>query len=96
MFDFGCMAPVRALMDIFTAEGIALSEAEARADMGMAKSDHLAAIFACRDVDARWTARFGNAPGETDVARVYEKLKPALLDAFMASATLIPGPAAGL
>jgi beta-phosphoglucomutase-like phosphatase (HAD superfamily) len=36
MIDFGCMAPVQALQAVFAAEGVDLSDAEARADMGMA------------------------------------------------------------
>jgi len=43
MIDFGCMAPVRALTEVFAAEGLALSDAEARKDMGKAKLDHLRA-----------------------------------------------------
>ena len=46
MVDFGCMAPVEALIEVFAGEGVALSAAEARRDMGKAKHDHLTAILA--------------------------------------------------
>ena len=54
MVDFGCMAPVRALIEVFGEEGFALTDAEARADMGKAKIDHLRAILAAPAVAARW------------------------------------------
>ena len=46
VIDFGCMAPVEALIDVFAAEGLAITAAEARADMGRAKLDHLRALLA--------------------------------------------------
>ena len=41
MIDFGCMAPVHALIEVFGDDGIALSAEEARRDMGKAKIDHV-------------------------------------------------------
>ena len=46
MVDFGCMAPVEALIEVFAGEGVPISDAEARRDMGKAKHDHLTAIMA--------------------------------------------------
>ena len=37
MVDFGCCAPVVALQEAFARRGVALAEADARADMGKAK-----------------------------------------------------------
>lgn len=93
MVDFGCMAPVHALVEVFDAEGVALSEAEARADMGKAKRDHLAAILANPDVAARWLKRFGSPSGEADIDRVYAKLEPAMAAAAAKASELIPGAA---
>ena len=45
MVDFGCVAPVEALIDAFAAHGVAISAAEARRDMGRAKHDHVWAIL---------------------------------------------------
>ena len=42
MVDFGCRAPVEALVAAFAAEGVALSAEDARRDMGRAKLDHVA------------------------------------------------------
>lgn len=93
MVDFGCMAPVHALLEVFAGEGVTLSEAEARADMGMAKRDHLAAILANPGVAARWLERFGKPADEADIDRVYAKLEPAMAHAAANASELIPGAA---
>jgi phosphonoacetaldehyde hydrolase len=93
MIDFGCMAPVEALVDCFAAEGIALSEENARRDMGKAKIDHLEAILADRSVMAQWLAQKGALPSQADIDRLYERLAPAMKAAATRSAQLIPGAA---
>lgn len=93
MIDFGCMAPVQALTQVFAAEGLALSAAEARRDMGKAKLDHVKALLANGEVARRWWAAKGEAPGEADVTRIYRALEPAMAAAAADSAELIPGAA---
>ena len=44
MVDFGCEAPVKALIEAFAAEGISIDAAIARRDMGKAKVDHVRAL----------------------------------------------------
>jgi phosphonoacetaldehyde hydrolase len=93
MIDFGCMAPVKALTEVFAAEGLTLTGAEARRDMGKAKLDHLRALLAEPGVAARWREAKGAAPGEADVGRLYAALEPAMAAAAAESARLIPGAA---
>jgi len=93
VIDFGCMAPVEALRETFAAEGVPISDAEARADMGRAKLDHLRAILAAPQVAARWQAAKGAAADEDDVERLYGTLEPAMEAAAARAATLIPGAA---
>jgi len=93
MIDFGCMAPVEALIDVFATEGITLTDAEARADMGMAKIAHLRAILAEPGVAARWQEAKGTPAGEDDIARIFAKLEPAMIEAAARAAVLIPGAA---
>ena len=76
MIDFGCMAPVEALTDVFAEEGLSLSAVEARRDMGKAKLDHLRALLADPGVAARWRAAKGAPPSEADIQRLYQKLVP--------------------
>jgi phosphonoacetaldehyde hydrolase len=93
MIDFGCMAPVRALIEVFGQEGMSLSAEEARRDMGKAKLDHLRALLADPAVAARWTAQKGAPPAEADVERLYSRLEPAMKAAAAQSSRLIPGAA---
>jgi phosphonoacetaldehyde hydrolase len=93
MVDFGCMAPVEALIEVFATEGLALSDAEARRDMGKAKHDHLTAIMANPAVAARWHADKGTASTHADIERIYQKLVPAMTEAAARASVLIPGAA---
>ena len=93
MIDFGCMAPIEALVGVFADENIPLSVPEARRDMGKAKLDHLRALLADPDIAGRWIALKGAAPGKADVARLYARLEPAMTAAASKSARLIPGAA---
>src|SRR5271154_5370362 len=93
MIDFGCMAPVEALVDVFADEGLVLSVEEARRDMGKAKIDHLRAILADPVVAARWTALKGAAVAEADVERLYGRLAPAMKAAATKASRLISGAA---
>ena len=93
VIDFGCMAPVEALVAVFAAEGLAITPAEARADMGRAKLDHLRAILAEPGVAARWQALKGQAADEDDIERIYADLEPAMTEAAAKAAKLIPGAA---
>ena len=46
MVDFGCQAPLRALMETFAREGVTLDTSAARRDMGKAKIDHVKTLLA--------------------------------------------------
>ena len=93
MVDFGCMAPIAALLEAFGRHGVVLSEAAARADMGKAKADHVRALLARPEVADAWQAAQGRAPDETDVAALMEELGPLMRDAAATAAVLIPGAA---
>jgi len=91
MVDFGCMAPVDALIDAFAVHGVAISAADARRDMGRAKRDHVQAILDNADVAAAWTAAKGAPPTPADGDAIYEALQPLIEAAATRSANLIPG-----
>ena len=93
MVDFGCMAPVEALIEVFATEGIALCDAEARRDMGKAKHDHLSAIMANPAVAMRWRETNGAPVVPADIERIYHKLVPAMTEAAARASVLIPGAA---
>lgn len=93
VIDFGCLAPVRALQAAFAAEGVPISEAQARKDMGRAKRDHVAALLADSAVREAWSSKFGKEPGPADVDRLYAALEPLMLAEAAAHTDLIPGAA---
>ena len=93
MIDFGCMAPVHALVEVFAEEGVALTHEAARRDMGRAKLDHVRALMAYPDVAASWTAAKGEPPSEADIQRIYLDLGPAMDAATARTSILIPGAA---
>lgn len=93
MIDFGSRAPVVALCKLFEASGVPLTEAEARADMGMAKSDHIASILAGSRVRNAWLAAHGKAPDEADGAALFGDIGPMMREAARECAELIPGAA---
>lgn len=96
MVDFGCMAPVKALIEVFRAEGVEITAEEARRDMGRAKLDHLRALFAYPEIAARWVEAKGAEAGEDDIQRVYAALGPAMTLAAARASRLIPGAAAAV
>jgi phosphonoacetaldehyde hydrolase len=93
MVDFGCRAPVAALVEAFARHDVRLDEAAARADMGKAKIDHVRALLARPEVRAAWIAATGAAPSDADVAALMDDLGPLMREAAAEAAELIPGAA---
>ena len=93
MVDFGCMAPVESLRTAFAAEGVAITDAEARRDMGMAKRDHIRAILAMERVASAWIAAHDRPPTEADGDRLHDAVEPLMRAAAGAHSDLIPGAA---
>lgn len=94
MIDFGSRAPVVALLTLFEEAGVAISEAEARADMGMAKRDHIRRLLAMPRVAGAWVGRHGVAPLEADGDALFARIGPMMRAAAGECAVLIPGAAA--
>ena len=93
MIDHGCRAPVMALQNVFAAAGVAISEAEARADMGRAKRDHIRALLAMPRVAEAWRSQYGTPPAEAAVTRLHDAVEPMMRGAAKDCAALIPGAA---
>jgi phosphonoacetaldehyde hydrolase len=94
MVDFGCMAPIEALIEAFAAHGVRITAAQARPDMGRAKRDHVAAILQNPVVAAAWAAAKGAPPGPSATDAIYASLEPLIEAAATRCAELIPGAAA--
>jgi len=93
MIDFGSRAPVIALCDLLAAAGVPISEAEARAHMGLAKRDHIHALLDLPRVNAAWTAHYGAAPAQADVDGLFDKVGALMRTAAGRCSDLIPGAA---
>jgi phosphonoacetaldehyde hydrolase len=93
MIDFGCRAPVKALREVFAEAGIEITEAEARADMGKAKRDHVRALLAMPRIAGLWQSAHGAASTEADVDRLHDAVEPKMREAARDCAKLIPGAA---
>jgi len=94
MIDFGCLAPVDALIDAFAGERVAISAEEARRDMGRAKRDHVALLLAAPRIADAWRTTHGAPPTAQDGDRVFAALEPLMARAAERRSQLIPGAAA--
>jgi phosphonoacetaldehyde hydrolase len=93
MVDFGCCAPIAAFVEAFARRGVAIEEATARADMGIAKADHVRALLARPEVAAAWLAAQGRPSEAADVEALMADLGPLMREAAATAAQLIPGAA---
>ncbi len=91
LVDFGCCAPVAALREVFAKHGVALTDAEARSDMGKAKADHVRAILENPQVRPRWVAARGELKLEADVLELAHDLEPVMRAQAVRAAQLIAG-----
>jgi phosphonoacetaldehyde hydrolase len=91
MVDFGCQAPVKALLEAFAAEGVAIDAASARQDMGKSKADHVRSLLRIPVVAAAWRAARGRTADESDVELLMNRLGPLMRKYAAEAATLIPG-----
>lgn len=94
MIDHGCRAPVVALQRVFADAGVEITEAEARADMGRAKRDHIRALLAMPRIADAWRSARGGAPSEVDVTALHDAVEPMMRAAAADCTELIPGAAA--
>ena len=90
LIDFGSRAPVHAFINAFAGFGIEISEAEARAPMGLPKRDHISAILESKAVALQWRRLHGEADSAS-IDALYHAYLP--LNEKMAAdhAELIPG-----
>ncbi|MCE2657660.1 MAG: phosphonoacetaldehyde hydrolase [Rubrivivax sp.] len=89
--DFGSRAPALAFVRLFEAQGIALTEAQAREPMGLPKRDHIAALCRMPAVQQAWLQRFGQPTADADIDRLYEQYLPLNAHTVTEHAELVPG-----
>lgn len=91
VIDFGSRAPAAAFVELFTARGVPVSEAEARGPMGTHKKDHLIAMLNDIGIRQRWREQHGRDWTSDDVEAMYQNLVPLQLATVERHADLIPG-----
>ncbi|WP_419255273.1 phosphonoacetaldehyde hydrolase [Caulobacter sp. ErkDOM-YI] len=93
VIDFGCRAPVVALIQVFGDNAVEITDAEARIDMGKAKRDHIRALLAMPRIAGCWREAHGVPATEADVSRLHDAVEPMMRAAARDAALLIPGAA---
>lgn len=91
LLDFGSCAPAGVFVEVFAADGVAISLAEARGPMGAEKRAHVRELLMAPAIAARFAARHGRPPEEADVERLYAAFVPAQLACLARYAELVPG-----
>ncbi|HEX4541940.1 MAG TPA: phosphonoacetaldehyde hydrolase [Candidatus Acidoferrum sp.] len=89
--DFGSLAPVRTLQQIFARANLNLAEAEIRRDMGLPKKDHIRGILSQPKVRDEWKRLRGFAPREAEVDELYKEFIPLQFSCLLEYSALIPG-----
>lgn len=89
--DFGSRAPAAAFQGVFARHGVEVTEAEARAPMGLNKREHLVTMLSSPAVASRWEQVHGRAWSEADVDIMYDEFVPLQLEAIEEHAELVPG-----
>lgn len=89
--DFGSRAPAAAFQRVFAAHGVEVTDAEARAPMGLNKRQHLVAMLNQSRIEALWQAVHGRSWNEADVDQMYHDFMPLQLETIAAHSELVPG-----
>lgn len=91
MVDFGCAAPVKALLEAFAQEGVSVDSLQVRRDMGKSKIDHVRSLLAYPEVARAWEVRHGRPAAARDVETLMTRLGPLMREHAARASTLIPG-----
>lgn len=89
--DHGSSAPMGAFVKAFAHFGVAISIADARGPMGMAKRDHIRMVGTAPVVAAAWRANHGRDFDDAAIDAIFEIFEPMNVAAVEAHSALIPG-----
>ncbi|MCP5431781.1 MAG: phosphonoacetaldehyde hydrolase [Alphaproteobacteria bacterium] len=93
LVDFGSLAPMGVFVEVFSRFGLEISVAEARAFMGLAKREHIAALLNLPRVADEFRSAYRRAPGEADIDAIYQVFVPANVAAIPRHCDAVPGAA---
>lgn len=89
--DFGSLAPIQAFQALFAAEGVAITQAEARAPMGKEKREHIEALLAMPRIAEAWLSHKGAVASKDKVDQMYRDFVQFQLAAIRENNSVIPG-----
>jgi phosphonoacetaldehyde hydrolase len=89
--DFGSLAPVRALQEVFAQAGVTLTNSEIRRAMGLPKKEHIREILFGQQARDQWARAHSFPPSEADVDRLYNEFVPLQFSCLLEYSELIPG-----
>ncbi|QKV17426.1 phosphonoacetaldehyde hydrolase [Oricola thermophila] len=72
LVDFGALAPVLSMQQVFAEEGVPVTARDVRAHMGLARPDHIRSLATRESVARAWEdAHAGTIFGESDAERIH-------------------------
>jgi len=89
--DYGSLAPIRVLQKVFADRGIAITEEEARRDMGVLKKDHIRSLLNFPRIAEEWKKCYYKTPGEQEVESLFADFIPRQADCLIECSTVIQG-----
>ena len=89
--DYGCFAPLNALVGAFREFGIELVQEEVRKDMGLGKMEHVRAILSIERVSKLWEMRHGRKISLNDANDIYAKFEFMLAENLPKHTDPLPG-----
>ena len=88
--DYGSVAPIRVLQQVFADRGVPITEEEARQDMGILKKDHIRALLNVPRIRLAWVERHHKAPDEAGVEKLFADFIPQQMKCLAQQSKLIP------
>lgn len=89
--DFGSRAPAAAFKNVFAKHGVEVTDAEARAPMGLNKRQHLVAMLSQPRVASSWQSVHGRPWNDSDVDQMYHEFMPLQLSTIAQHCDPVPG-----
>jgi len=91
IIDFGSRAPAKAFMRAFEESSIQITQAEARAPMGLSKWEHIESILRLPRITKSWNQIYAREWTNIDIAMIYERFLPLQAETAAAYSGVVSG-----